>query len=178
VSVGAAGVGSQEQAEMKPEVITALLVGFFALGGAFGTSLFNLLGNQSKAKHELDRELRSKHFDRKFDAYQRLAEICEPFFLTGCSMPSVNDVRAMYRELLFVASSDVIASFNVIGDTSPEKLAALGLTSDQVKARRTEVAQQFYNAMRADLFPGQSPLAPHQIRFLEPKSVSRRNEGD
>jgi hypothetical protein len=52
--------------------------GFFALGGVLLTKVFDLLGNSSKAKHDLRRELRAKHFEKKLDVYRKLAVAFEP----------------------------------------------------------------------------------------------------
>jgi hypothetical protein len=38
------------------ENFTAYVGGAFALGGVIITKIFDLLGNRSKAKHDLDRE--------------------------------------------------------------------------------------------------------------------------
>jgi hypothetical protein len=84
---------------------TELLTGgFFALGGVLLTKVFDLLGNSSKAKHDLRRELRAKHFEKKLGVYRKLAVALEPMVVSGSTMPSVAELREIQRELLQVHS--------------------------------------------------------------------------
>jgi hypothetical protein len=141
--------------------------GAFALGGVIITKIFDLLGNRSKAKHDLDRELRTTHFAKKLEIYQKLAAAFEPFFVTGPEMPSVDLVREIYRELLFVGSP--VRAVLAVFAASHEKLIARGMTGDQSREYRSGIARNLYNVMRSDLFPGQKELPSELIGFLEPK---------
>jgi hypothetical protein len=149
---------------------TELLTGgFFALGGVLLTKIFDLLGNSSKAKHDLKRELRAKHFDKKLDVYRKLAVAFEPMFVTGPAIPSIDEFREIQRDLLFVSSPEVMAAFKEVFATSHEILLARGMTVQQSRDRRSDVARTLYKAMRSDLFPDQKPLPSELIGFLEPK---------
>ena len=85
------------------------------------------------------------------------------------AIPSIDEFREIQRDLLFVSSPEVMAAFKEVFTTSHEKLLARGMTVQQSRDRRSDVARTLYNAMRSDLFPGQKPLPSELIGFLEPK---------
>jgi hypothetical protein len=150
--------------------------GFITLSGVFLTKIFDLLGNRSKAKHDLNRELRAKHFDKKLDVYRKLAVAIEPMVVTSPVIPSVDEFREIYRDLLFVSSPEVMVAFREVLTTSHEKLLARGMTVQQSRDCRSDVARTLYNSMRSDLFPGQKPLPWELIGFLEPKVSGTASE--
>src|ERR1700733_9168877 len=144
----------------------ALLTGCFALAGVIVSATFAVVGFRIKAGHDLRLSIQTRHFERRLSAYERAFDCAFAFFLTGSKVPSVEEIRAINRELLLTASPEVVRAWNRIGEASSEKLIAACMTHEQILAAQTAVARNIAKAIRQDLFPGQRPLDDADIRFI------------
>jgi hypothetical protein len=153
----------------------ALLTGSFALAGVVVSGVLALVGYSLKTRHELRKDLQIRHFERRLELYDRVARLAAPMYQTNSRQPTLEEVPEINKDLILLGSPEVISAFNRVVDVSADKLHHVGMTEDQVRTLQTTVARDLFNAIRVDLYPGQRPLPPESIRFIEPKKTPPNN---
>jgi hypothetical protein len=98
----------------------ALLCGGFALGGALVSGILALRGYRLKIRHELEKQFLAKHFERLLQVYGKAFEIAPTQYQTGSRVPSLEEVRTINKDLILVASPEVIGAFNREGKTGSD----------------------------------------------------------
>lgn len=154
---------------MAQETINALIPGVFALGGVFISGAGALIGYYLKLRHEIAREVRTEHFRRRLQIYERAYDLAAAVYQTGSPLPELEQIREINKGLILVGSPAVLRAFNQISDTSAEKLRARGVPEPEVAQKQTMVARSLFNAIRRDLYPHQARLRQEDIRFIEAK---------
>ena len=143
--------------------------GWSALAGVALAGVLGLIGFYIKARLDLERDVRTKHFEERLDVYRKVYDFTWSFYQTGSAPPTVEQVREINKGLVLVGSPGVLRAFHGISEASAEKLKKAGLTEDQVRAKQAEVARTIFIAIRRDLYPHQKELRREDIRFIEPK---------
>ena len=157
--------------KMSPGVLS----GRFALAGVLLTGVLSLVAYLMKTRGDLRRYLLTKHFDRRSRAYERTIDFVTRSYESGPGRPTADEARDLYRELLLVASPEIVDAFNRISDTSADTLRRTGLEEAAVRETQMQVYREAVNAVRGDLYPDHRPLSAEAIRIIEPKAPTLRS---
>lgn len=155
---------------MEPGTLNTLLTGVFTLTGVAITAIVGLFGYYLKTRNDLAKEMLSRRFTHRVEIYERAVECITSIIYRTSPAPSVEDIRGIYTRLLLVGSPEVLRAFSMVLNASASKLRSGGLSESEIRAKQAEVAREFFNAVRVDLYPDQQYLNPKDIGFIEPNS--------
>ena len=140
-----------------------------ALAGVLLTGVLAIAGYWAKARVDVGREFRLKHFELRRNAYAKAWDLAANMYEMGSQQLGIDEIRKTNRDLILAGAPKVVRAFNGIADTSSEKLHATGLSENQILEKQTEVAKTLFIAIRQDLYPHQRKLKTEDIRFIRPK---------
>ncbi len=151
------------------EFINEIVPPLAALLGVLVAGLLALVGYYLKSRMEHSKEVRARHFEQRFAIYQKAHKFAFDSYQTGSKQYDIEEIREINRELLIVGAPEVVRAFNLIADTSADKLRAQGMSSQGIRQQQSRLAKNLVNAIRTDLYPHQEALELQDMRFIERK---------